>query len=102
MQVLLKRSNSRQDLQCTICGQTFRLYWERPSPQERATMRAIVAGELRDHHSPEQGGDRTPSAHPDDHFALPNWSGAPQFVVGASAPDTMPVIGRAISQAAQG
>ena len=59
MQVLLRRSEFRQDIRCSVCGQGFRLYWEQNSPSERATMRSIVLGELRDHHSREQGGDKT-------------------------------------------
>jgi hypothetical protein len=79
MQVLLRRSEFRQDIHCSVCGQGFRLYWELSSSPERATMRSIVLGELRDHHSREQGGDKTPAAHPFDLFRLPTWIGAPQF-----------------------
>jgi hypothetical protein len=79
MQVLLRKSSFRQDIQCTVCGQGFRLYWELNSPRERATMRSIVLGELRDHHSREQGGDKTAAAHPADLFRLPTWLGSPQF-----------------------
>jgi hypothetical protein len=79
MQVLLRRSDFRQDIRCSVCGQGFRLYWELNSPAERATMRSIVLGELREHHSREQGGDRTVSAHPVDLFRLPTWLGSPQF-----------------------
>ena len=79
MQVLLRRSEFRQDIRCSVCGQGFRLYWELNSPAERATMRSIVLGELRDHHSREQGGDQTSSAHPIDLFRLPSWTGSPKF-----------------------
>jgi hypothetical protein len=79
MQVLLRRSEFRQDIHCSACGQGFRLYWEQNSPAERATVRSIVLGELRDHHSREQGGDKTASAHPFDLFRLPGWSGSPKF-----------------------
>jgi hypothetical protein len=79
MQVLLRRSDFRQDLHCSVCGQGFRLYWELNSPPERATMRSIVLGELRDHHSREQGGNKTAAAHPVDLFRLPTWLGSPQF-----------------------
>jgi hypothetical protein len=91
MQVLLRRSEFRQDIHCSVCGQGFRLYWEMSSIPERATMREIVKGELRDHHSMEQGGDRTAAAHPFDLFRLPGWAGSPQFarsslLAGASKP----------------
>jgi hypothetical protein len=79
MQVLLRRSDFRQDVQCSVCGLGFRLYWEPDSPTERATIRSIVLGELRDHHSREQGGDKTAAAHPFDLFRLPGWSGSPKF-----------------------
>ena len=79
MQVLLRRSEFREDIRCSVCGQGFRLYWEQNSPAERATMRAIVVGELGDHHSREQGGDMTAAAHPLDLFRLPNWTGSPKF-----------------------
>jgi hypothetical protein len=79
MQVLLRRSEIRQDIRCSVCGQGFRLYWELDSPAERATMRSIVLSELSDHHSREQGGDTTPSSHPRDLFRLPSWSGSPKF-----------------------
>jgi hypothetical protein len=42
-------------------------------------MRSIVLGELRDHHSREQGGDQTAAAHPFDLFRLPSWTGSPKF-----------------------
>jgi hypothetical protein len=79
MQVLLRRSNFRQDIRCGVCGQGFRLYWELKSSAERATMRSIVLGELHEHHSKEQGGDKTAAAHPVDLFRLPTWLGSPQF-----------------------
>jgi hypothetical protein len=79
MQILLRRSEFRQDIQCSVCGQGFRLYWEMASPAERATMRSIVLGELREHHSNEQGGNKTASAHPAELFRLPTWIGEPQF-----------------------
>jgi hypothetical protein len=79
MQVLLKRSEFRQDIHCSVCGQGFRLYWELSSPAERATVRSIVLGELRDHHSTEQGGDESAAAHPTDLFRLPTWLRSPKF-----------------------
>src|SRR5258707_15508280 len=79
MQVLLRRSEFRQDIRCSVCGEGFRLSWELNSPSERAPMRSIVLGELRDHHSREQGGDKTSAAHPFDLFRLPGWTGSPKF-----------------------
>ena len=79
MQVLLKKSQSAHDIQCSACGQSFRLYWERASDSERATMRTIVSAELLGHHAKEHGGNLTPSAHPEEPFNLPAWSGPAQF-----------------------
>jgi hypothetical protein len=76
MQVLLKRSETRHDIHCNLCGQGFRIYWNRSSAAEQATMRAIVLGELRGHHASESGGDKTPFAHPIVSFTLPDWSRA--------------------------
>lgn len=79
MQVLLRKSEIKHDIQCTVCNQGFRIYWERTSPAERATMRAIVEAELRHQHSD----DSSPSAHPESPFNLPHWAGAPQFSAAA-------------------
>lgn len=80
MQVLLRKSDTSHDVRCDVCGQGFRLYWERTSLAEQATMRAIVLGELRDQHATGQGADDKSSAvHPSSPFNLPNWSGQPQF-----------------------
>jgi hypothetical protein len=79
MQVLLRQSDSHRDIQCPICGQFFRLYWERTSTAEQNTMRAIVLDELREHHLEGDGGDKTTSAHPSGPFNLPSWGGSPQF-----------------------
>lgn len=75
MQVLLKRSEQKKDIQCTVCHQGFRVFWERSSPAERDTMRAIVHGELVRHHS----ADNSPAAHPPEPFNLPEWGGQPEF-----------------------
>jgi hypothetical protein len=75
MQVLLRKSTTRQDILCPACNQSFRVYWERTSPAERQTMRAIVEAELRHQHA----ADPTSSAHPEIPFNLPDWAGPPQF-----------------------
>jgi hypothetical protein len=79
MQVLLRKSEIRHDIQCGVCHQGFRVYWERTSQAERATMRTIVETELRHQHD----GDDTTAAHPETPFNLPQWSGAPQFSAAA-------------------
>jgi hypothetical protein len=75
MQVLLRKSEEKQELQCRVCGQGFRVYWERTSLEERVAMRAIVLKELEQHHA----GDRTAAAHPESPFNVPSWQGLPQF-----------------------
>ncbi len=75
MQVLLRKSEEKQDVQCNICGQGFRLYWERTSLEEQASMRGIVLDELVQHHAV----DKSRAAHPHTPFNLPSWPGPPQF-----------------------
>jgi hypothetical protein len=79
MQVLLRKSEIKQDIHCSVCHQGFRIYWERTSPAERATMRTVVEAELRRQHTE----DRTPAVHPETAFNLPKWSGAPQYSAAA-------------------
>jgi hypothetical protein len=76
MQVLLKHSETKKDIECSVCKQGFHIYWERSSPAERETMRAIVQGELVRHHDNK---DNTHTAHPTKPFNLPEWGGEHQF-----------------------
>ncbi len=78
MQVLLRKSDEMHDLMCDVCGQGFRLYWERPSSSEQESMRATVQDELRQHHSGVPT-DLSPAAHPASPFNVPSWAGSPQF-----------------------
>ena len=76
MQVLLKRSQDKKDIECSVCKQGFHLYWERTSPAEQETMRAIIQGELvRQHDNKINAID----PHPKKPFNLPEWSGEHQF-----------------------
>ena len=75
MQVLLRKSEEKQDLQCRVCGQGFRIYWERSSLDEQVAMRANVLKELEEHHA----SDRSSAAHPESPFNVPSWQGLPQF-----------------------
>jgi hypothetical protein len=75
MQVLLKKSDDRHNIQCSVCGQGFRAYWERTSQEEQEAMRLTVLEELRQHHAD----DATPAAHPITPFNLPNWQGPAQY-----------------------
>jgi hypothetical protein len=75
MQVLLRKSEEKQDLQCRVCGQGFRVYWERTSLEEQVAMRATLLKELEEQHAT----DRTAAAHPESPFNVPAWQGSPQF-----------------------
>jgi hypothetical protein len=75
MQVLLTKSDERHDVTCSVCGQGFRLYWERTSIEEQAIVRIAVLDELRRHHA----SDATAAAHPEVAFNFPSWTGAPEF-----------------------
>ena len=75
MQVLLKKSDEKQDVKCKVCGQGFRLYWERTSLDEQADMRALLFDELSQHHAT----DKTAAAHPAAPFTVPSWSGPAQY-----------------------
>jgi hypothetical protein len=75
MQVLLKKSEERQDLQCPLCGQGFRVYWERTSLKEQSAVRGPILQALREEHAT----DPSRAAHSDTPFNVPQWSGAPQF-----------------------
>ena len=95
MQVLLKRSHEKKDIVCTICQQGFTVYWERSSPAERDTMRTIVQGELRRHHT----SDPSVAAHPDTPFNLPQWGGQPEFSGAALLGGGYPTIRKAVRPA---
>jgi hypothetical protein len=75
MQVLLRKSDDRKDVQCAVCGQGFRVYWERTSMEERATITPAILDDLRQQHAT----DATSAAHPSRPFNVPEWSGPPQF-----------------------
>jgi hypothetical protein len=95
MQVLLKRSDENQDVECAVCRQGFRLFWERLAPAERVTMRAIVEGELRRHHD---SSDTTADAHPAGHFSLPEWAAEPELATaGYASPAAAPAYARRLS-----
>ncbi len=78
MQVLLRRSDEQKDIQCNVCGETFRIYWERTSLAERDAMRAVILDELKLQHA-EEGGNSTSVVHPETPFNVPSWHGSPQF-----------------------
>ncbi|CAN5721401.1 hypothetical protein BH10ACI4_BH10ACI4_24980 [soil metagenome] len=79
MQVLLRKTDSdaQREIECSVCGQGFRVYWERTCMDERAAMREIVLDELSGQHT--QSNDQSIAAHPASPFNVPKWTGSPQF-----------------------
>lgn len=75
MQVLCKSSNEHAEICCSVCGQGFALYWERPSKTERALALKEIEKTLRSHHSRIAG----PEAHPTRGFLVPEWVGPVAF-----------------------
>lgn len=79
MQVLCCPSEASSDVACPACGQTFQLFWERSSRDERQiTLRQIVQS-LTDHHARAVDG----IAHPSAPFNIPQWSGPARFSAAA-------------------
>ena len=74
MQVLCKSSNESNETietSCSVCGQGFRLFWERQSKAERAQAMKEIGKTLRNHHKQSAG----PDAHPERGFLVPAWEG---------------------------
>jgi hypothetical protein len=95
MRVLLRKSETKQDIRCATCGQAFRVYWQPATQAERSTMRAIVTGELKLQHEI----DKTAAAHPANAFSLPGWGCAsPEYssvsLVGGGHPSPRPSVVR--------
>jgi hypothetical protein len=75
MQVLCKSSNEHAETSCSVCGQGFALFWERPSKPERAQAMREIEKILRSHHYNVAG----PEAHPNRGFLVPQWEGQIAF-----------------------
>lgn len=72
MQVLCKISEEQVETHCSVCGQGFALYWERPSKAERSQALREIEKVLRNHHYNLAG----PEAHPRRGFLVPEWKGS--------------------------
>jgi hypothetical protein len=72
-------SEETGEVTCSVCGQRYKLYFERPSPADREQAIAVVLQALMDHHVTDEG----PSAHPQRPFNVPEWSGAPEWSAAA-------------------
>jgi len=75
MQVLCKTSNEQIETCCSVCGQGFAMFWERPTKSERAEALREVEKTLRSHHYNQAG----PEAHPRRGFLVPEWVGPVAF-----------------------
>lgn len=75
MQVLCKSSEQTGDICCSVCGQSFFLFWERQSRMERNQAMHEIANTLRSHHENNAG----PDAHPVRGFLVPRWDGPIAF-----------------------
>ncbi len=71
MQVLCKSSNEKAETCCSVCGQSFAVYWERPTRAEKAQALREIGNALRTHHYDQAG----PEAHPRRGFLVPGWDG---------------------------
>jgi hypothetical protein len=74
MQVLCMANQDFADVTCQVCGEAYKLYFERPSGGREEAI-ARVSQALLDHH---ESGDGT-NAHPLKPFNVPAWSGKAQY-----------------------
>jgi hypothetical protein len=75
MQVLCKSSNEGSETRCSVCGQGFRLFWERQPASERAQALREIEITLRKHHYNQAG----PEAHPQSGFLVGQRNGPIAF-----------------------
>ena len=67
------------EIVCSVCGQQYKLYFERPSHADREQAMAMVEQALTKHHLTDEG----PTAHPQKLFNVPEWSGPPEWSAAA-------------------
>lgn len=79
MQVFCLATPERADVECSICGQSYALYFERSSTEERTAALESVRQTLERHH--ENGIEAT--VHPEKAFTVPEWNG-PAHMSGAA------------------
>lgn len=79
MQVLCVATEECDDIVCKVCGEKYKLYFERPSQSEREEAVAMVMQVLANHHVTADG----PSAHPQKLFNVPEWSGPAEWSAAA-------------------
>ena len=79
MQVLCVATEECADIVCKVCGEGYRLYFERQSQAEREQAVAMVTRALANHHVTANG----PLAHPKKPFNVPDWSGPAEWSAAA-------------------
>jgi GTPase SAR1 family protein len=79
LQVLCVAAGEFGDVVCKLCGEKYKLYFERPSRSEREEAVAVVMQALANHHHAVDG----PSAHPKKPFNVPEWSGPAEWSAAA-------------------
>jgi hypothetical protein len=67
------------EIVCNVCGQRYKLYFERPSVADREQAIALVEQALASHHL----NDEESTAHPQRAFNVPEWSGPPEWSAAA-------------------
>ena len=74
MQVLCKASTMASDIQCSVCGQNFQVFWERTNSTEREAAREEILAALKAQHTSNRGTDAHRAC-----FNLPEWNGSPKY-----------------------
>jgi hypothetical protein len=72
MQVLCKSTIGKGELQCSVCGRGFVMFWERQSRAVRAEAMREILLTLRHQHRAGKG----PDAHPHGGFMVPEGNGS--------------------------
>ena len=79
MQVLCVPTAECGEIVCSICGNQYKLYFERPSWEDREGAIAQVLQVLAEHHA----GEECDEPHPQKPFTVPEWSGRPELSAAA-------------------
>jgi hypothetical protein len=79
VQVLCVPTEECGEIVCAVCGKQYKLYFERPSREDREEAIAQVLQVLAKHHGDAEGQE----AHPQKPFNVPEWSGRPELSAAA-------------------
>jgi len=70
-----KSQDGKDTICCTVCGQSFDVFWERTSQSERAARLSEVIEAIAAHHATSS----EEKVHPAAGFNVPQWSGVARF-----------------------